>query len=192
MFRVVALILTFASAGYAQTQAPAPRGDTPDFRLQIWGDVVDDFSTRVRNYFELRSQLEQGLPALAVTSDPADIERAERALAQRIRVARREARQGAIFSPSISREFRNALLPVLDAETIENILDDNPGDFHHDINGRYSKERSFSTVPANVLELLPSLPADIEYRFLGRHLILRDMRANVILDQLPCAVQCRD
>jgi hypothetical protein len=36
--------------------------------------------------------------------------------------------------------------------------------------------------------LLPKLPDDIEYRFLGRHLVLHDTRANMILDRIPCAV----
>jgi hypothetical protein len=49
-----------------------------------------------------------------------------------------------------------------------------------------------STVPANVLSVLPELPPDIQYRFLGRHLVLHDTRANVIVDRMRCAIQCRD
>lgn len=176
-----ALMVVFACAGYAQT---------PDFRIQIWGVIEADFSARVQSYFELRTQLEQGVPALAVSSDPADIWRAERPLAKKIRIARREVRQGAIFTPAISAEFRTALLRVTDAKTLETIMDDNPGAFDHRINGTYPKTRSYSTVPATVLELLPALPADIQYRFLGRDLILHDTRANVIVDRLPCAIGC--
>jgi hypothetical protein len=44
-------------------------------------------------------------------------------------------------------------------------------------------------VPPHILAVLPRLPDDIEYRFLGRHLILLDTRANVILDRIPYAVQ---
>jgi hypothetical protein len=176
-----ALLVLCTSTGFTQT---------PDFRIQVWGVVEADFNARVRSYFELRRQLEEGLPALAVSDNPADIWRAERALAARIRIARREARQGAIFSPAISAEFRIALLPVLDARTIDEILDDNPGEFSHRINGTYPKSRSYSTVPASVLALLPALPADIQYRFLGRHLVLHDTRANVIVDRLLCAFGC--
>jgi hypothetical protein len=28
------------------------------------------------------------------------------------------------------------------------------------------------------------------YRFLGSHLVLLDTRANVILDRIPCAIEC--
>jgi hypothetical protein len=36
---------------------------------------------------------------------------------------------------------------------------------------------------------LPRLPADIEYRFVERHLILLDTRANLIVDRLPYAIR---
>ena len=56
----------------------------------------------------------------------------------------------------------------------------------------YPNEKPLSTVPRNILAALPRLPDDIQYRFLGRHLILRDTRANVILDRIPYAIQRRD
>jgi len=60
--------------------------------------------------------------------------------------------------------------------------------FSHAINETYPKGTALSTVPINLLVALPKLPDDIEYRFLGRHLILYDTRTNVILDRIPCAV----
>jgi hypothetical protein len=48
-----------------------------------------------------------------------------------------------------------------------------------------------STVPPNVLAALPSLPDDVQYRFLGRHLVLHGTRANVILDPDPVRDQVR-
>jgi hypothetical protein len=43
-------------------------------------------------------------------------------------------------------------------------------------------------VPPNVLQALPKLPLDIEYRFVGKHLILRDARANLIIDYMLNAI----
>ena len=37
-------------------------------------------------------------------------------------------------------------------------------------------------MPPNVLAALPPLPKDIDYRFVGKNLILRDTRANLIID----------
>jgi hypothetical protein len=45
-------------------------------------------------------------------------------------------------------------------------------------------------VPANILAVLPRLPEDVQYRFLGRDLVLFDARARVILDGIPRAIDC--
>jgi hypothetical protein len=146
----IALILLVASVEYSQAPTHRDR-DMPDFRLQIRGDVATDFRARVWSYFELRSAQEKGLPALTVTDDPSAIRRAERALAKRIRMARAEAKQGDLFTPSISVEFRKALLLETDANAWEAIMDDNPGEFPAPINGTYPKGKPLSTMPPNIL-----------------------------------------
>jgi hypothetical protein len=185
-----ALIVLVASVGYSQTATKSQNRDTPDFRVQVWAYIMADFSIRVREYFELRSELEKTLPVLTVTDDPTEIRRAVHALANRIRVARAEAKQGDMFTPTISVEFRKALVLEMNADTWAAIMDDNPGEFSNQINSTYPEGKPLSTVPPNILAVLPTLPDDIQYRFLGRHLILLDTRANVILDRIPYAIQC--
>lgn len=180
-------LLVCGSAGEAQTTTSA---DAPDFRVQIWGDIAADFSARIEEYLNLRRTLEQGLPPLTVTDDPAEILRAELALARRIQAARAGARQGDIFTREIRADFRRVLLLETDQPTRAAIMDENPGAFSSRINRIYSKEHPVSTVPANILAALPRLPDDIQYRFLGPHLVLHDIRANIILDRLPCAIRC--
>jgi hypothetical protein len=104
-------------------------------------------------------------------------------------VARAGAKQGDMFTPTISVEFRKELTLEMDANTWAAIMDDNPGQFSNRINGTYPEEKPLSTVPPNILAVLPRLPDDIQYRFLGRHLILLDTRANVFLDRIPFAIQ---
>ena len=186
----IALIVLVTSMGYPQAPKTHRDRGTPVFRVEVWGYIVTDFSTRVWSYFELRSELEKGLPPRTVTDDLAEIRRAVRALANRIRVARAEAKQGDIFTPTISAEFRKTLLLEMDANTWAAIMDDNPGEFSVRINGTPTRrEKPLSTVPPNILALLPTLPDDIQYRFLGRHLILYDTRASLILDRIPYAIR---
>jgi hypothetical protein len=189
MGQLTAATLIVLCASAASAQPPPDPQATPDFRIHVVGYVGADFQARVSQYLELRRTLEAGLPPLTVTSDPADIGRAERALARRIRAAR-ESRQGQLFTPSITMEFRRVLLLEMSAPTLKAILDENPGSFEHRINATYPKEHPVSTVPPNVLAALPSLPDDVQYRFLGRHLVLHDTRANVILDRIRCAIRC--
>jgi hypothetical protein len=56
------------------------------------------------------------------------------------------------------------------------------------VNGPYPDGEPLSTVPPNVLASLPQLPEDLEYRFLGKHMILRDSRANIVIDYIPNAI----
>jgi hypothetical protein len=157
--------------------------------VQIWGDVGDDFSTRISSYADLRSELEKGLPPLRVTGDPVEIKRAVRARATRIRVARARAKQGDVFTPSITAEFKKALVLEMDANTWAILMDENPGDAATPINGTYPVRKPLTTVPPNVLAVLPRLPDDIEYRLMGRDLILLDTRANVIIDRIHHAIR---
>lgn len=192
LFLGTALAVLLAPTGIAQT-LPTPQSDPqPTFRVQVWGYIAADFSMRVQNYLDLRSRLEEGLPPLRVTEDVSEIRRVRRALAKKIQAARHGAHEGDIFSPAISAEFKQVLALEMNATTWDVIMDDNPGEFSHDINGIYPEGKPYSTVPGAILAALPALPADVEYRFLGRHLILLDIRANVILDHLPYAIRRLD
>ncbi len=187
-----ALALVLASPGIAQTLQTSPAQGEPIFRVQVWGDISAEFSKRVQGYFDLRRDLQKGLPPMRVTEDVAEIRRARRALARKIQAARHGARQGDIFSPAVSVEFKEALALQMNADAWAVIMDDNPGEFSHEINGVYPEGKPYSTVPGTILAALPTLPDAVEYRFLGRHLVLLDTRADVILDRIPYAIKPPD
>ena len=188
------IVLFACVAAVASAQSPRDDPTTPRFtELVIVRSLLRaDFDARVLDYFDLRTTLEDGLPAQHVTANPADNIEIQRTLARRIRRARVGALRGAIFTPAISVEFRRILLIETTPETRATVLDDNPGQFSHRINGDYPKRRPLSTMPGTFLAVLPVLPDGLEYRFLGPHLILHDTRANVILDAMSCAIACID
>jgi hypothetical protein len=181
--------LFFNSEGHAQSSTADQSRNAPVFRVQVWGLFAADFSQHMSEYSALRSELEKGLPGPMVTDDVAAIRQATRALGSRVRAARRGARQGDIFTPTVAVAFKRALLLEMDPRTWASIMDDNPGVFSNRINGNYPDKRSLSTVPPAILAALPPLPDGIQYRFLGRHLILLDTRAGVILDRIPYAIR---
>jgi hypothetical protein len=186
----IAIALTMAvSAGDAQTRRTPQDRQTPRFKVQIWGSILDDFSARMLRYSELRTTLESELPPFPVVGQPKEIRSAQRALAKRIRAARADAHQGDMLTPAIGAELKRVLCLEMDADTWTSIMDDNPGEFSNHINGAYPHKRPVSSVPPNILARLPRLPDDVQYRFVGTHLILHDTRANLILDQLPYAIQ---
>jgi len=187
-----ALALLLVSGVIAQTLPTPPADNEPVFRVQVWGYISEDFSKRVQSYFDLRSKLLEHLPPMRVTEDVAEIRRVRRALARKIQEARHGAHEGDIFSRAISAEFKEVLALTMNAKTWAVIMDDNPGEFSHEINGIYPDGKPYSTVPGTILAVLPTLPDEVEYRFLGRHLVLLDTRADVILDRIPYAIRCSD
>jgi hypothetical protein len=54
-------------------------------------------------------------------------------------------------------------------------------------NGRYPDDIPVSTVPPQVLQNLPKLPEELEYRFVRQNLILFDPHAHIIPDWVPQA-----
>jgi hypothetical protein len=188
----IVLTIVLASAGYSQTATARQDREQPDFSLHVWGYIVEDFSARVAAYSELRSEIEKGLPPLRSTDNPAEIRNAVRALAKRIRAARARTREGDIFTPPISDELRKILALETNADTVTAVEDGNPGAFSYRINSSYPEGKPLSSVPANILAALPALPDDIQYRFVGGNLILLDVRAGVILDRIPDAIDMKD
>jgi hypothetical protein len=56
------------------------------------------------------------------------------------------------------------------------------------VNTPYPQGQPLSTVPPDVLLQLPKLPADLQYRFIQKHLILLDTRASLIVDYILNAI----
>jgi hypothetical protein len=184
---VLALLVTSNGAVHA---APAAQlAEVPVFRVQVWGLFSVDFSQRMSDYSVLRSELEKGLPSPMVTGDMAAVKRGVRALGSEVRTARIGAKEGDMFTPALAVEFKRVLLLEMDAATWASLMDDNPGGFSSRINGNYSDKRTLSSVPPGILAALPPLPDGVQYRFLGRNLILLDIRAGIILDRIPDAIR---
>jgi hypothetical protein len=163
----------------------------PDQPVNAQAQALVDFTARVDQYVRLRKMVDDAAPPLKPTEDAGKIREAQLALAERIRQARSSARHGDIFTPEISAVFRRLLRPeVKDQGTKEAIVDDNPGGIPFKVNGAYPDKEPLSTVPPNVLDSLPKLPEKqhLEYRFVGKHLILRDSSANLIVDYVPNAL----
>ena len=52
------------------------------------------------------------------------------------------------------------------------------------VNAQYPENQPLPSVPANLLLALPSLPAPLEYRIVGQHLLLLDTASDLIVDYM--------
>ena len=176
---VALIVLAHGSAASAQEKPP----------VNPMAAVLADFKDRVDKYVELRNKADDSAPRQKKTTEPSDIKEAQHALGERVGVARKGAKQGDIFTAEISAQFRRLLRPEVKNPGAKDLIkDDNPGNIPFQVNGPYPEKEPLSSVPPKVLASLPQLPKDIEYRFVGKHLILRDARANLIIDYIPNAI----
>ena len=157
--------------------------------------TLQDFQRRIEAYIKLRNRADNGAPPLKETSDPAKIKAAQMELAKRIREHRANARRGDILTPQVEKLFRRLLYPELKgpdaAETKETIKDDapKPGAVPFKVNATYPENQPLPTVPPDLLARLPKLPEELEYRIIDKHLILRDIDANLIVDYMPNVIR---
>jgi hypothetical protein len=186
---VLAVTLAAGAAGAAlsPSQHPPIDADRP---------VLADFAQRVRAYADLRYRAARAIGPLRSMDDPAEIRRATDALAAAVVRARAGARQGDIFTPAIAPLIRRAIgatceghydrLLALVNEDLEAPL---PPPVVH---ARWPAGAPLPTMTPDLLAALPPLPPGLQYRFVGRDLVLHDIDANLIVDVLPAAIPTTD
>ena len=151
--------------------------------------VIDDFQNRVEAYAALHRAAQGQLPALKQTSSAADILKSQHLLAAKIREKRSGVAQGSIFSPEISREFHRlagtATHGPAAGRVQKSLQRAEPVRLALRVNETYPQHVPLQSVPPTLLQNLPALPPELEYRVVGHALVLRDMGANLIVDFIP-------
>jgi len=194
----VAIVLACVSApGCSRTSAPEPadqakaavpgRAAAPaDQPVNADAKAVAGFLDRVNQYVALHQKLENSLPTLSKESTPEQIDKHQRALSKMIQDARKDAKPGDLFTPESQVVFKQLLAKVFggpDGAALKaSIMDENPGVPSLKVNDRYPDTVPVSTIPPQVLEGLPKLPEEMEFRFVGNDMILMDTHAHIVAD----------
>jgi hypothetical protein len=153
-----------------------------------------EFTARVQQYVALHTRLAKGDSAQRDNSDPARINVAKASLAAKVRAARATAKQGDVFTPAVRPVFRRLLAPELkgaDGRDAKAVLKDDapaPGTVPFKVNATFPQDQPLPSVPSNVLLALPTLPAPLEYRIIGQHLLLLDTASDLIVDYILNAI----
>jgi hypothetical protein len=153
--------------------------------------VLKAFTGRAEAYVTLRKKLEKGLPPMkdgAVSTGAAETHQS--VLGTRLREARAGAKQGDIFGDA-TPHFRQILeqdMKTRSGSEEKAVLDEVPAKSPPAVNASYPEQAALATVPPLLLVNLPRLPDGLEYRFMGRDLILRDRNANLVVDFIPGAL----
>ena len=158
-------------------------------------EILADFNARLDNYVKKQRALLKHSP---VTEDakPAQIQERQETLALQLRAIRKDAKQGDIFTPQVAALFKRLMYPELKGperrETKEALSEEDgeTAQVNLKVNATWPASEPLTTVPSNLLANLPQLPMDVEYRISNkRHLILRDVDANIIVDVIYNAIR---
>jgi len=155
-------------------------------------EALATMNDRLKEYVELHLKLERSLPKLPTEATPQQIDKNQRTLEKLVQQARASAKPGDIFTaearPVIKRLLANVFGGPDGRQLKASIMDENPVGITLAVNGRYPDTVPLSTVPPQVLQTLPKLTEDLEYRFIGDRLILLDVHAHVVADFIEDAL----
>lgn len=173
-----------------QSKAAVPgTAATPPQPVNEDAKALAGFLERVNQYAAQHQKLENSLPKLSKESTPHQVDAHQRALAKLIQDARQDAKQGDIFTPESQAVIKKLIGKIFggpDGAALKaSVMDENPGVPNLKVNARYPDEIPVSTIPPQLLEGLPKLPEEMEYRFVGNALILMDTHAHIIADFIP-------
>jgi hypothetical protein len=150
---------------------------------------------RLKEYVDLHVKLERSLPPLPNDATPQQIDKNQRAFQTLMQQSRTTAKPGDIFTAQAQPVITRLLATVFggpDGKQLKSsIMDENPVDpvaLKLTVNSRYPDTVPLTSIPPQVLQTLPKLTEDLEYRFVGDWLILLDTHAHVIADFIEDAL----
>jgi hypothetical protein len=166
---------------------PPPPFPQAEPGVNTQGAATLEFKKRIDAYIKIHNEADGKVPSLKKTDDPKEISGREKALADMIMTLRAGAKPGDIFAPDYQPYFIRIVQddfkqrPAADRKALVVEL---PAKMKVDINTVYPTAIPLATFPPLLLRKLPDLPPELEYRIVGRSLILRDVKANLIVDIL--------
>jgi hypothetical protein len=160
----------------------------------IEAPIQDGFNQRIGAYMQVHQDIEWSVMPHRLWADPEEMVDALESFQTAIREARADARQGTIFTAEVGALIRTRIERRLAAcnDTVEDVL-------------AFINEERLKDAPAprmyepfpwslgsamwpTLLPALPSLPAEMQYRFADRDLVLIDMHADLVVDILTDAL----
>ena len=197
----LAMVMGTACSRSEQPTAPPPTAESPADApptervvgplSEADAQALATMNDRIRDYIALHRKLEATLPKVPDEATPEQIDRNQRALEELVRAERSAAKRGDIFTAEAQPVIRRLLATVFGGpdgkELKASIMDENvidPIQLKVTVNRRYPDTVPLTTIPPEVLQTLPKLSEDLEYRFIGDWLILLDTHAHLIADYL--------
>lgn len=152
--------------------------------------AIKDFQERVTKYLDLHKETHVDKKP---TDSPNKLAGQKQDAAEKIRQTRVAAKQGDIFASQISAYFKRQIVTALQgadgAKVRASLRHAEPlPSIKLAVNEKYPSNLPLQSTPPTLLLAMPRLPEELQYRVVGRTLVLYDVASNLIADFLPDAV----
>jgi hypothetical protein len=179
------LVVALAASSFGEVRAQKPIDTKPTLTEQE-KKLFADFDSRVKDYLEQRKAIAKKLPALSKEATPAEIEAYQQKFVDGLRTMRAGTKPGYIFIPAFTAYVRQTIkteFPPRDqADIKQTILEAENKAVPLRINYPYPESQELSQIPPTLLLKLPTLPKEVKFRFVRRHLLLVDTDNGLIVD----------
>ena len=174
-------VLTVLTTAAALAQSPDPA-------IQ----AIATFENATQDYALMHRRLERQIGSIELGTPMTEINRIIHELAAAIRSERREAKQGDFFAPALGHVLRARINDALlehhytadDLRAVGRVDGVNYERVRLQVNDTFPWVLAVAMFPC-VIEALPPLPVELQYRIVGDHLVLIDIHASLIVDILP-------
>ena len=152
------------------------------------------FTNRVDDYVETHRRLAAAIEQ-PFCSEAEELTRQADVLGAAIRDARPRAKEGDIFTMAASEMFRARIAAIVRRTNFDvaAFLERHSGEAEElevHVFGALPWRSHLALMP--IIRQLPELPPELEYQFVGRHLVLMDVGANMVVDVLRNALPLPD
>jgi len=154
--------------------------------------AIKQFNQAIAKYMAIRNRLQSEVQGPVKNSSASQVTNASDALAGAIERARQGAQVGNIFTPPVAAVIKRRITDAVRSGHLEAVLADIDDEKQVSpapkVHLRLPVSAQMATMPPSLLKVLPVLPKALEYRILGKNLVIRDVDASLILDYIPLAV----
>jgi hypothetical protein len=186
----MAVFFTACSPTLPPTTVPVQ----PDATFEPFKQALQAYVDQTQPFRKVAAQEAERVPgkATAETGAEQSVRTRQNSLADALRTKLRpDAKQGDLISPDMAKAIVGEIQKAFNTPKRDLLLDElaeQSGTPANAATATVNQQLAAPRVPPRLMEILPPLPKQLEYDFVGRSLVLRDVDADVVVDFVPDAL----
>src|SRR4051812_45548739 len=191
---VTVALLTVGCCACSPTMPPQTVPAQPDPAFEPFKQALQAYVDQTQPFRKVAAQEAERVPGKATASAGAEqsLRTRQNSLADALRTRLRpNAKQGDLVTPEMATAITGEIRKAFNTPKRDLILDELAEQNGTPANAAVptvNQNLAAPRVPPRLIEILPPLPKQLEYDFVGRTLVVRDVDADVVIDFIPNAL----